>query len=52
MKPNNKPNRSLPPEWMCIIRIIATVTLTALVSCQDPVLGRTLMVEVVKSLMI
>lgn len=52
MKPNNKPYMLVPPEWICVIRIIAAVVLAALVSNEDPEAARTLILEVVKSLVL
>ncbi len=47
-----KPNKPLSPEWMYLIRIIATLTLATLVFSQDPELGRMLLLEVAKSLVL
>lgn len=52
MKPSNKPNKPLSPEWIYFIRIIAAVALSALVSNKEPEVVRALLLEVVKSLML
>ena len=52
MKPSNKPNRPLSPEWLYFIRVIAAVTLAALVSDKEPEGVRTLLLEVAKSLVL
>jgi len=52
MKPNNKPNRPLSPEWSYLIRIIAAVTLATLVFEKDPEGMRALILEVAKSLVL